>query len=111
VPDPDSISSNGIDEPAVTPEIVYLPVHWGKEKSKPTKKAALDWSFLSMDGLEQILKQLVSALEKRRGVQKKASKSKKAKRFLQSIAEGKSTGQKHQIEIARAISSKWVLKN
>ncbi len=109
---PDNVSSAWIEEPVITVDKIYLPVHV-KEVPKPEGKVA--WDFLSLDGYspetgwiridtKALASAHISAFEK--SVQKKASKSKKAKRALKKYSKReRNRARKHQIEIARVISS------
>ncbi len=113
---PDNVSSMGIGEPVITLDKIYLPVHV-KEGPKPEGKVAWDSNFLSLDGYspetgwikidtKALASAHISAFEKRRSVQKKASKSKKAKKALKKYSKReRNRARKHQIEIARVISS------
>ncbi len=106
----------GIGEPVITLDKVYLPVHV-EEGPKPEGKVAWDSNLLSIDGYspetgwvridtKALASAHISAFEKRRSVQKKASKSKKAKRALKKYSKReRNMARKHQIEIARVISS------
>jgi len=117
---PDNISSDGMGEPVITPDTIYLPIHCRSEsgeESKHAEKIAWDSNFLSVDGYspetgwvkidtKALASAHISAFEKRRSVQRKASKSKKAKRILAKYSRReRNRAKKHRIEIARVISS------
>ncbi len=113
---PDNVSSAGLGEPVITPDRIYLPIHVAEdEKERPAEAVAWDSNMLSMDGYSpetgwvkidtrKLVSAHVSSFEKRRSVQRKASKSKRMKRVLTKYARReRNRARKHQIEIARAI--------
>jgi len=92
-PLPGEVSSAGLGEPVITPEKIHLPVHYedGNQGGKPG--VAWDFNLLSLDGYspetgwiridtKKLASVHTSSFEKRRSVQRKASKSKKARRIL-----------------------------
>ena len=92
-PLPGEVSSAGLGEPIITPEKVHLPVHYGDGNQGGNPSVAWDFNLLSLDGYspetgwvridtKKLASVHTSSFEKRRSVQRKASKSKKAKRIL-----------------------------
>jgi len=116
-PLPSKVSSTGIGEPVITPKKVHLPIHF--EEAAQTDKPAVAWdlNLLSLDGYSpetgwiridtsRLASVHISTFEKRRSVQRKASRSKKAKRILAKYSRReRNRARKHQIEIARVVSS------
>ena len=116
-PLPKEVSSAGLGEPVITLEKVHLPVHYedGNQGKKPD--VAWDFNLLSLDGYSpetgwvridtsKLASVHISSFEKRRSVQRKASKSKKAKKILAKYSKReRNRAKKHQLEIARAIQS------
>jgi putative transposase len=113
---PSEVSSAGLGEPVITLEKVHLPVHYEDTQSgKPA--VAWDFNLLSLDGYspetgwvridtKKLASVHISSFEKRRSVQRKASKSKKAKRILAKYSKReRNRARKHQLEIARVIQS------
>jgi putative transposase len=115
---PSRLSSNGIGEPVITLDMIHLPIHEPDDSTKPTaEKIAWDSNMLSFDGyspetgwIKIDTKALatihISSFEKRRSVQRKASKSKKVKRVLSKYSRReRNRTRKHQLEIARVMKS------
>jgi hypothetical protein len=113
-PLPKEVSSAGLGEPIITLEMVHLPVHY-KDKNQEKPNVAWDFNLLSLDGYSpktgwvrvdtsKLASVYISSFEKRRSVQRKASKSKKAKRILAKYSKReRNRARKHQLEIARVI--------
>jgi len=116
-PLPSEVSSAGLGEPIITPEKIHLPVHYedGNQGGKPS--VAWDFNLLSFDGYSpetgwiridtsKLASVHISSFEKRRSVQRKASKSKKARRILAKYSNReRNRAGKHQLEITRVIQS------
>jgi putative transposase len=115
---PKEVSSGGVGEPVITPDRIHLPVHLPDGDAKPiTEKIAWDSNILSLDGYSPetgwikidaraLATVHISSFEKRRSVQRKASKSKKAKTVLSKYSRReRNRARKHQIEIARVMKS------
>jgi putative transposase len=115
-PLPQEVSSAGLGEPVITPEKVHLPVHYeDAQNEKPS--VAWDFNLLSLDGYSpetgwvridttRLASVHISSFEKRRSVQRKASKSKKVRRVLAKYSKReRNRARKHQLEIARVIQS------
>jgi putative transposase len=115
---PKEVSSNGIGEPIITIDRIHLPIHISNERNKSiTEKIAWDSNMLSFDGYspeigwvkidtKALASVHISSFEKRRSVQRKASKSKKAKTVLSKYSRReRNRARKHQIEIARIMKS------
>ncbi|MEM0118146.1 MAG: transposase [Conexivisphaerales archaeon] len=115
---PDNVSSNGIGEPIITPEQIHLPINVQDERIEPiAEKIAWDSNMMSMDAYSPetgwvkidtraLAAVHISSFEKRRSVQRKASKSKKVKRILAKYSRReRNRARKHQIEVARVIRS------
>jgi len=114
---PSKVSSAGLGEPVITPEKVHLPVHF--EETAQTDKPAVAWDFnlLSLDGYSpetgwvridtsRLASVHIASFEKRRSVQRRASRSKKARRILAKYSgRERNRARKHQIEVARVITS------
>jgi len=114
---PSEVSSAGLGEPVITPEKVHLPVHYedGNQGGKPS--VAWDFNLLSLDGYspetgwvridtKKLASVHISSFEKRRSVQRKASRSKRARRVLSKYSRReRNRAGKHQLEIARVIQS------
>jgi len=113
---PSEVSSAGLGEPVITPEKAHLPVHCeDTQNGKPA--VAWDFNLLSLDGYspktawvridtKKLASVHISSFEKRRSVQRRASKSKKAKRILAKYSKReRNRARKHQLEIARVIQS------
>ncbi len=96
---PDNVSSVGLGEPVITPDRIYLPIHVAEEEEKKTAEAvAWDSNMLSLDGYSpetgwvkidtrRLVSTHISSFEKRRSVQRKASKCKRMKRVLTKYSE------------------------
>ena len=110
--------SNGIGEPIITRDMIYLPIHEPDDNTKPTaEKIAWDSNMLSFDGYspetgwiridtKTLATIHISSFEKRRSVQRKASKSKKARRELSKYSRReRNRARKHQLEVARVVKS------
>jgi len=116
-PLPGEVSSAGLGEPVITPEKVHLPVHYGDGNQGGKPAVAWDFNLLSLDGYspetgwiridtKKLASVHTSSFEKRRSVQRKASRSKKAKRVLSKYSNReRNRARKHQLEIARVIQS------
>jgi putative transposase len=115
---PKEVSSSGIGEPIITPDRIHLPIHLPDKRAEPTmEKMAWDSNMLSLDGYSpktgwvkidtKVLATVhISSFEKRRSVQKKASRSRRAGMVLNKYSRReRNRVRKHQIEIARVISS------
>ncbi|WXG43697.1 MAG: zinc ribbon domain-containing protein [Promethearchaeati archaeon SRVP18_Atabeyarchaeia-1] len=115
---PRNVSSAGLGEPIITRDRIHLPVHVPEEAGKrPAEAVAWDSNMLSMDGYSpetgwvkvdtrRLASIHISAFEKRRSVQRKASKSKKAKSTLTKYGRReRHRARKHQMEIARVMRS------
>jgi len=111
------VSSVGLGEPIITLEKVHLPVHYGDGNQGGKPAVAWDFNLLSLDGYspetgwvridtKKLASVHISSFEKRRGVQRKASRSKKAKRVLSKYSKReRNRARKHQLEIARVVQS------
>jgi len=116
-PLPSEVSSTGLGEPVITPEKIHLPVHYGDGNQGGKPAVAWDFNLLSLDGYspetgwvridtKKLASVHISSFEKRRSVQRKASKSKKARRILAKYSKReRNRARKHQLEIARVIQS------
>ncbi|PSN93421.1 hypothetical protein B9Q06_11990, partial [Candidatus Marsarchaeota G2 archaeon ECH_B_2] len=116
-PLPGEVSSAGLGEPIITPEKVHLPVHYEDDAQNEKPSVAWDFNLLSLDGYspetgwiridtKKLASIHTSSFEKRRSVQRKASKSKKAGRVLAKYSNReRNRAGKHQLEIARVIQS------
>jgi putative transposase len=116
-PLPSEVSSAGLGEPIITPEKIHLPVHYGDGNQGGNPSVAWDFNLLSLDGYSpetgwiridtsKLASVHISSFEKRRSVQRKASKSKKARRVLAKYSNReRNRAGKHQLEIARVIQS------
>jgi len=114
---PSEVSSAGLGEPVITLEKVHLPVHYKDENQGGKPSVAWDFNLLSLDGYspetgwvridtKKLASVHISSFEKRRSVQRKASKSKKAKKILAKYSKReRNRARKHQLEIARVIQS------
>jgi len=116
-PLPQEVYSAGLGEPVFTPEKIHLPVHYedGNQGGKPA--VAWDFNLLSLNGYSpetgwvridtsRLASIHISSFEKRRSVQRKASRSKKAKRVLAKYSRReRNRARKHQLEIARVVQS------
>jgi putative transposase len=115
---PKEVSSSGVGEPVITPDRIHLPIHLPDESTEPiTEKIAWDSNMLSFDGYspktgwvkidtKALATIHISPFEKRRSVQRKASKSRKAKTVLSRYSRReRNRARKHQIEIARVVKS------
>ena len=115
-PLPHEVSSSVLGEPVITPEKVHLPIHCeDTQNGKPA--VAWDFNLLSLDGYspetgwvridtKKLASVHISSFEKRRSVQRKASKSKKARRILAKYSNReRDRAGKHQLEITRVIQS------
>ncbi|RDE15715.1 MAG: hypothetical protein C4K47_02445 [Candidatus Thorarchaeota archaeon] len=114
---PDNVSSVGLGEPVITPDRIHLPIHVAEEEEEERTAEAVAWdsNMLSMDGYSpktgwvkidtrKLVSAHVSSFEKRRSIERKASKSKRTKRVLTKYRRREmNRAKKHQIEIARAI--------
>jgi len=111
------VSSVGLGEPIITLEKVHLPVHYGDGNQGGKPSVAWDFNLLSLDGYspetgwvridtKKLASVHISSFEKRRSVQRKASRSKKAKRVLSKYSKReRNRARKHQLEIARVVQS------
>ncbi len=112
------VSSEGIGEPIITLERIYLPIHLPEKKTiTRTKKIAWDSNIFSSDGYspetgwvkidtKALLTAHISSFEKRRSLQRKASRSKKVKRVLSRYSRReRNRARKHCIEISRVMKS------
>jgi len=116
-PLPKEVSSAGLGEPIITPEKIHLPVHYGDDAQSGKPAVAWDFNLLSLDGYspetgwvridtKKLASVHISSFEKRRSVQRKASKSKKARKVLSKYSNReRNRARKHQLEIARVIQS------
>jgi len=116
-PLPGEVSSAGLGEPILTPEKVHLPVHCGDVDQGGKPGVAWDFNLLSLDGYSpetgwiridtsKLASIHIASFEKRRSVQRKASKSKKARRVLAKYSKReRNRAGKHQLEIARVVQS------
>jgi len=116
-PLPSEVSSAGLGEPVITPEKVHLPVHYEDDAQGGNPSVAWDFNLLSLDGYspetgwvridtKKLASVHISSFEKRRSVQRKASRSKKARRVLSKYSNReRNRARKHQLEIARVIQS------
>jgi len=116
-PLPREVSSSGLGEPVITPEKIHLPVHYEDDAQSGKPAVAWDFNLLSLDGYspetgwiridtKKLASVHISSFEKRRSVQRKASKSKKAKRILAKYSNReRNRARKHQLESARVIQS------
>jgi putative transposase len=114
---PSEVSSAGLGEPVITLEKVHLPVHYEEVTQEGKPAVAWDFNLLSLDGYSpetgwvridtsKLASVHISSFEKRRSVQRKASKSKKAKKILAKYSKReRNRARKHQLEIARVIQS------
>ena len=115
-PLPHEVSSSALGEPVITPEKVHLPIHYeDTQNGKPS--VAWDFNLLSLDGYSpetgwvrvdtsKLASVHIASFEKRRSVQRKASKSKKARKILAKYSNReRNRARKHQLEIARVIQS------
>jgi putative transposase len=115
---PKEVSSSGVGEPVITPDRIHLPIHLPDESTEPiTEKIAWDSNMLSFDGYspktgwvkidtKALATIHISSFEKRRSVQRKASKSRKAKTVLSRYSRReRNRARRHQIEIARVVKS------
>jgi hypothetical protein len=101
-PLPGEVSSAGLGEPIITPEKIHLPVHYEAEGSA-RPGVAWDFNLLSLDGYSpetgwvridtsHLASIHISSFEKRRSVQRKGSRSKKAGGFFKSTRREKGIG-------------------
>ena len=115
---PKEVSSSGIGGPIITPDRIHLPKHLPDERTDPiTEKIAWDSNMLSFDGYSPktgwvkidtraLAAVHISSFEKRRSVQRKASKSNKAKKVLSKYSRReRNRARKHQVEVARVVKS------
>ena len=116
---PKRISASGIGEPIITLDKIYLPIHEHDKNNTRyiAEKMAWDANMFSLDGYspqtgwvridtKPLATVHISSFEKRRNLQKKAAKTKKAQIVLSKYSKReKNRARKHQIEIARAINS------
>jgi len=115
---PKEVSSSGIGEPIITPDRIHLPIHLPDERTDPiTEKIAWDSNMLSFDGYspktgwvkidtKALAAIHISSFVKRRSVQRKASRSNKAKKVLRKYSRReRNRAKKHQVEIARVMKS------
>jgi len=115
---PSKVSSTGLGEPIITAEKVHLPVHFesgAQIEGKP--QVAWDFNLLSLDGYSpetgwvridtsRLASVHISTFEKRSSVQRKTSRSKKARRILAKYSgRERNRARKHQVEVARVITS------
>jgi len=113
---PSEVSSAGLGEPVITLEKVHLPVHY-EDTQNSNPSVAWDFNLLSLDGYspetgwiridtKKLASVHIASLEKRRSVQRKASKSKKVRRvFTKYSRRERNRARKHQLEITRVIQS------
>jgi putative transposase len=106
-----------LGEPVITPEKVHLPVHYWDDAQGENPSVAWDFNLLSLDGYSPetgwiridtsgLASVHIASLEKRRSVQRKASKSKKARRvFTKYSRRERNRARNHQLEITRVIQS------
>jgi putative transposase len=117
------VSSTGIGEPIITPTRVYLSIHSSddgeeEELHQPVaKRMAWDSNMESMDGyspetgwvkidMRRLESTHIPSFEKRRSIQRKASRSKKGRRILAEYRRReRNRARKHQLEIARVVRS------
>ena len=113
---PEILGSTGLGEPILTSEKIYLPIH---EKSIQTTQGDIAWdsNMTSLDGFNPKLGWVrvdthplatihISSFEKRWNVQRKASKSKKARRRLKKYRlRERHRARNHQNKICRVIQS------
>jgi len=116
-PLPGEVSSSGLGEPVITPEKIHLPVHYEDDTQSGKPAVAWDFNLLSLDGYspetgwvridtKKLASVHIASFEKRRSVQRKASRSKKARRVLSKYSRReRNRARKHQLEIARVIQS------
>jgi Probable transposase. len=116
-PLPQEVSSSALGEPVITPEKIHLPVHYEDDTQSGKPAVAWDFNLLSLDGYspetgwvridtKKLASVHISSFEKRRSVQRKASKSKKARKVLSKYSKReRNRARKHQLEIARVIQS------
>jgi len=116
-PLPGEVSSSGLGEPVITLEKVHLPVHYEEATQEGNPSVAWDFNLLSLDGYSpetgwiridtsKLSSVHTSSFEKRRSIQRRASKSKKARRVLSKYSNReRNRARKHQLEIARVIQS------
>ncbi|PSN95622.1 hypothetical protein B9Q06_05445, partial [Candidatus Marsarchaeota G2 archaeon ECH_B_2] len=114
---PSEVSSAGLGEPVITLEKVHLPVHYEEDAQNSNPSVAWDFNLLSLDGYSpetgwvridtsKLASIHISSFEKRRSVQRKASRSKKARRVLSKYSKReRNRARRHQLEIARVIQS------
>jgi len=105
---PSEVSSAGLGEPVITLEKVHLPVHYKDENQGGKPSVAWDFNLLSLDSYspetgwvridtKKLASVHISFFEKRRSVQRKASKSKKARRVLSKYSNReRNRARKHQ---------------
>jgi len=115
---PGEVSSTGLGEPVITPEKVHLPIHF-EDGAQSSGKPAVAWDFnlLSLDGYSpetgwvridtsRLASVHIASFEKRRSVQRKASRSKKARRIMAKYSRReRNRARKHQIGIVRVVRS------
>jgi putative transposase len=116
-PLPQEVYSSVLGERVITLEKVHLPVHYEDNDQGGKPAVAWDFNLLSLDGYSpetgwvridtsKLASVHISSFEKRRSVQRKASKSKKAKRVLAKYSNReRNRARKHQLESARVIQS------
>ena len=116
-PLPHEVSSSALGEPVITPEKIHLPMHYEDDTQSGKPSVAWDFNLLSLDGYspetawvridtKKLASVHISSFEKRRSVQRKASKSKKARKVLSKYSKReRNRARKHQLEIARVIQS------
>ena len=114
---PSEVSSAGLGEPVITLEKVHLPVHYEEDAQNSNPSVAWDFNLLSLDGYSpetgwvridtsKLASIHISSFEKRRSVQRRASRSKKARRVLSKYSKReRNRARRHQLEIARVIQS------
>ena len=108
-------SINGLGEPILTPHLIHLPIY--RENSTEYQSDAIAWdsNMLSLDGFNlergwvkvdtRPLQTIhISAFEKRRSIQRKASKSKRARRCSKKYRHREQNrARNHQQKITQAI--------
>jgi len=116
-PLPKEVSSAGLGEPIIKPEKIHLPIHYGEDAQNSKPSVAWDFNLLSLDGFSpetgwiridtsKLASIHIASFEKRCSAQRKASRSKKARRVLSKYSNReRNRARKHQLEITRVIQS------
>jgi len=114
---PGEVSSAGLGEPIITPEKIHLPIHYEEDAQNSKPSVAWDFNLLSLDGFSpetgwiridtsKLASIHIASFEKRCSAQRKASRSKKARRVLSKYSNReRNRARKHQLEITRVIQS------